>query len=170
MDNRIVIRGNKLTEAMINEASEHNVRYKTGDHVWKEGEKQNYVSGYGQYHKPKYGQVVHHSNASAKVKWEDGSETTHNHSGEQRGDTSYGKLKDKNSIRHVEIHNGMNGSKRVTPEEHLAHHEERRAAATNEQTHKDNVAALKTKISNMSHHEITPEHLARIHELLGHKS
>lgn len=170
MDNRIVIRGNKLTESMIAEASEWNVRYKTGDDVHRNGPVVGYHAHSGSpIHKPIYGKVDNHSNASFHVKWEDGTETTHRHDGDVRGHHSskYSIHASPSHASHVTGHDEKgNYGRKISPEEHKKQHEAYVGQQAAIRNHQDNVKSTKEKLGSLHHTQISPEHAAKLKSLV----
>jgi len=99
-----------LTESMV---------YKTGDHVHQHFQGNTGLTNRGS-HNPadyKHGEVVHHSSSMVKVKWEDGSHTTHKQSdGMERGKQGYDSH---NAISHNKTH--IPNTPRMTNDEHKKH-------------------------------------------------
>jgi len=156
--------------AKIEEAYDTNVRFKTGDHVFKKGPLKSYVQGDGAFHEPIYGQVVHHSNASAKVRWADGTETTHNHNGNIRGNNNPYSNSYRDSpgkIYHPTVYDPSGHSRVASPEEHKAYSDKFYNDAVSRSRHKDDVAVLRTKFLNLQPHQLTHEHVQKMKDLMG---
>lgn len=143
----------------------YNVNFKTGDRVFRHGQKigrTNYSGGYNRnIHEPEYGTVVKHTNTTAKVEWPDGSHTTHTHEGHKLGEgkpsrwsTDY----NKNRI-YSKPYNYKTEEHHVNSIKSFA--EEQNAGRELHQRHSSVMEDLKSH----HHSHFTPEHLAGLEKI-----
>lgn len=138
--------------------------FKTGDHVHLAS---SFRHSFGtDVNIKKYGVVHSHSTQAAKVKFEDGSEGTYNHTGKERGDKDgrYSTLSP--TLQHSEVYSSGK-TVRVTNDEHKAHIVKQVAEHRAAIDHRDNVDSLKKRINDMHHTTFKPEHVAKLNSMLN---
>jgi len=146
---------NRLREEQLDENRDYNINFKTGDRVYRDGEKIGSYPGGGHMYKPQYGTVVKHSNTTAKVQWADGSHTVHNHYGRERGDNS------------TYLSHRYNKSTRINhkpyeykdEQEHIDAISNKADDAQKTREHINRHSALINDLHGHHHSDFTPEHL-----------